>query len=98
MKLKKWLVEKKQITYAEYKALPEEEQWQLWSEHQQFCRWENRQNNPPKKGPGIWRKMTPEEMEHLEEVLAKEKERYEKSLMCGGVDENGNYTALHYRW
>ena len=94
MKLKQWLGEQKQLTYAEYKALTEEEQWKLQGEHQRFCRLEHQR----KQNPSGWRKMTPEEREHLEEVLAKEKERYEKSLAVGGIDERGNYTALHHRW
>lgn len=94
MKLKKWLVEQKQLTYEMYKSMPEEERWQLEEEHRRFCRWENQR----KQNADGWRKMNDEERAYLEEVLAKEKERYEKSLVAGGIDERGNYTALHYRW
>ena len=44
------------------------------------------------------RKMTPKEMAETERQLLKEKERYAISLQIGGVDERGNYTALHHRW
>lgn len=32
-----------------------------------------------------------------EEILEEERNRYESSLKIGGIDECGNYTALHYR-
>ena len=33
-----------------------------------------------------------------EEILEKERKRYETNLKIGGIDERGNYTALHHRW
>ena len=42
--------------------------------------------------------MTVEEKEKMEEWAAKETERYEISEKIGGLDERGNYTALHYRF
>ena len=92
MKLKKWLSVEKQMTYAEYLALPEMERFRIQAEHQEFCRKANRH-----KQQG-WRPMTEEEKKRTEEILAKEKERFEKSLMVGGADQNGYYTALHHRW
>lgn len=92
MKLKQWLWENKQMTYVEYKALPELEQYALRGEHQQFNRAEQIRSNQN------WRPMTSEEIRKTEIVLAKEKERYEINLKIGGIDERGNYTALHHRW
>ena len=92
MKLKKWLQEHKNMTYAEYKTLPELEQKMLQYDHKEFCRKEQihaRQN---------WRLMTAEEKKKMEEWAAKEIERYEISDKIGGLDERGNYTALHYRF
>ena len=92
MKLKQWLREHKQMTYAEYKALPEMERYELYAEHQRFCRCEQIHKSPN------WRPMTEEEKAWLDVVLAKEKERYETSLKIGGIDSAGNYTALSDRW
>ena len=92
MKLKQWLREHKQMTYAEYKVLPEMERYEIYAEHQRFCR-----NEQIRKSQNR-RPMTEEEKAWLDEVLAKEKERYETSLKIGGIDELGNYTALSHRW
>lgn len=42
--------------------------------------------------------MTPEEKERADIMAAEARERYEKNLKIGGIDERGNYTALHHRW
>lgn len=92
MKLKKWLPEYKQITYAEYKELPDGDRWEMEEEFRQFNRREQiyaSQN---------WRPMTEEERKQLEITLEKERIRYETSLKIGGIDERGNYTALFHRW
>ena len=91
MKLKQWLREYKEMPYAQYKALPDDERYELEAEHRRFCR--VRQIHESQG----WRKMTEEERERLEAVLAKEKERYETSMKSGGIDGRGNYTALHHR-
>ena len=41
--------------------------------------------------------MTAEEMDKLEEIVAKEQARYIQSAKAGGIDIRGNYTALHHR-
>ena len=92
MKLKKWLPEYKQITYAEYKELPDSDRWEMEEEFRQFNRREQihaSQNRRP---------MTEEEKKQLEITLEKERIRYETSLKIGGIDERGNYTALSHRW
>ncbi|MGN0484317.1 MAG: hypothetical protein ACI4HI_12275 [Lachnospiraceae bacterium] len=92
MKLKQWLREQKNMTYQTYRELPEEEQDSLRYEHQRFCRRQqihDRQN---------WRPMTEEEKEKVKMWADKEKKRYEINLKIGGIDERGNYTALHHRW
>ncbi|MBR4514005.1 MAG: hypothetical protein IKO61_03885 [Lachnospiraceae bacterium] len=38
MKLKQWLREHKQMTYKEYKALPEEDRWEMEREFHSFNR------------------------------------------------------------
>jgi hypothetical protein len=92
MKLKQWLREQKQMTYAEYKALPECDRREIQLEHQKFCRYEQMHDRYN------WRPMTEEELRELEIRLEKEKARYELNLKIGGIDERGNYTALHHRW
>ena len=92
MKLKKWLPEYKQISYAEYRALPDDDRWKIEEEFRRFNRREQMHANQN------WRPMTEEEKQQLEIVLEKERIRYETSLKIGGIDERGNYTALSHRW
>lgn len=92
MKLKKWLPEYKKITYAEYKALPDYDRWEIEEEFRGFNR---REQIHASQG---WRLVTEEEKKRLGIVLEKEKNRYETSLKIGGIDERGNYTALSHRW
>lgn len=80
------------MSYLEYTALPDDERWKLAEEHRYFCR--NKQLHDSQGS----RAMTEEEKKNLDLVLSKEKERYENSLRIGGIDERGNYTALHHRW
>ena len=94
MKMKQWLREYKNMTYAEYKALPDMEQYEVWHEHRRFCRSEQMRANRAKQG---WKPMTEEMKKELDRVLEAERIRYETSLKIGGIDSNGNYTALHYR-
>ena len=42
--------------------------------------------------------MTDDEKVAVDEIAEKEKLRYEASRKIGGIDETGNYTALHHRW
>ena len=41
--------------------------------------------------------LSEEEKGEYERKLAKEREKYERDLKCGGIDERGNYTRLHSR-
>ena len=50
-----------------------------------------------KKHKNHSRPLTDAEKEYLDKILEKEKRRYEQSKLCGGIDSNGNYTALHHR-
>lgn len=91
MKLKQWLREYKQMTYAEYRALEDMERWQMFGEFQWFNRVKQIHDSQP------WRPMTEEEKEHYRVQFEREQARYEENLKSGGV--NGcNYTVLHYRW
>ena len=92
MKLKQWLKEYHQMSYAEYKALPDTERWAMEGDFQQFNRAEQIHDNQNR------RPMTEAELKELNEMLDREKKRYETSLKIGGIDERGNYTALHHRW
>lgn len=92
MKLKKWLPVYKKMTYAEYKSLPDYDRWEIEEEFRRFNRSEQIHNNQN------WRPMTEDEKQKYGAVLEKERIRYETSLKIGGIDEKGNYTALHYRW
>lgn len=38
-----------------------------------------------------------EKREYFEKRIIMEKKRYETNLKIGGIDERGNYTALHHR-
>ena len=91
MKLKQWLREQKQMSYTEYKALPDVERWSIEGEHKRFCRSEQIHANQQ------WRPMTEEEKKKSNEDMENESKRYETSIKAGGIDERGNYTALHYR-
>ena len=92
MKLKKWLPMYRKISYSEYKELPDYERWEIEGEFNRFNRREQMRAN--QKG----RPMTEEEKQWLDDVLEKERIRYETSLKIGGIDERGNYTALSHRW
>lgn len=92
MKLKRWLERYKNISYAEYKELSYEEQSVFREEHLRFL------SNSIKKKSYKSRPMSEEEKAKLELIFAKEKLRYETSIKIGGIDERGNYTALHHRW
>ena len=92
MKLKKWLREYEDMSYAEFKKLDEAEQYEIRMEHSSFCKREElrkRENVRP---------ATEEEKKYFAECFEKERRRYERSLEIGGIDERGNYTALHHRW
>lgn len=44
-----------------------------------------------------WRPMTEEEKAYAHQLAIKERERYERNLKIGGIDERGNYTRLSDR-
>ena len=91
MKLKQWLKEYKKITYKEYKGLSDLERFAIEWEFERYNR--NKQIHDRQN----WRPMTEEEKEYIAEVMEKERKRYEMNLKIGGIDERGNYTALHHR-
>lgn len=91
MKLRQWLKEYHQMSYAEFRALPDIEKQTIESNFQEF----NRRNQLSKHQNR--RPMTQKELIELTKVLDREKKRYETSLKIGGIDELGNYTALHHR-
>lgn len=92
MKFRCWFEQYKKIPYAEYKELGTEEQNNFIREYQCFMQNIEKQNRLFK------RPMSQEEKTKLEAIFAKEKMRYEISKKIGGIDECGNYTALHHRW
>ena len=91
MKLKKWLWEYRNMTYGEYKNLPECERYGFQGEHQYFCLMEQMKKREN------WRPMTPEDSTHYAEFAERERKRYAVNLKIGGIDSCGNYTALHHR-
>ncbi len=92
MKLKAWLKEYAKLTYAEFNVLPEIEQCILRGQHQGFCRTEQIRKLYR------WRPATKEEIEYHNNAIEKEMKRHEINEKTNGLDERGNYTALHYRW
>lgn len=98
MKLKKYLREFYNMTYKEYKELTHIEQYNIWYYHQEFCKKEQKKkNNEERRKLENWRPMTKEEKKYMERIFQKEKEKYERDSLCGGIDEKGNYTRLHWR-
>ena len=93
MKLKAWLREKKGMTYSEYRELPDIERYSLYGDFEQYNR-----HLQKKAQAGGWRPMTEEERQWADEVGEKERKRYLINSQIGGLDELGNYTALHHRW
>lgn len=96
MKLKKWLYEVHQMSYAEYKLLADTEQWNLQAEFNQFNKNMIQREMFIQSG-GIIRTMSDDEFDDFILRGKKEQIRYETSLKIGGIDERGNYTALHHR-
>ncbi|MDO4179404.1 MAG: hypothetical protein Q4D21_09525 [Phascolarctobacterium sp.] len=101
MKLRDWLKEHKNISYAEYKSLPDMDRWGMEGEFQSFNRKQIliKQAKERMQREGVTtRKMTDEEYQAFLIRGEKERKRYEDSRRIGGIDERGNYTALHHRW
>ena len=107
MKLKQWLNECNKMSYNEYKALPEPQRYQLEAEFMEYNRMLQMKNSAKDRQERMdakdstfisRRPMTQEEISELDEVLEKERKRYDYSLKCGGIDEKGNYTALSHWW
>ena len=96
MTLKAWLHEYHQLSYAEYKALSEDQQIELEAAFRKFNR--SQQIHASAAAKYNRRPMTEEEKRETERMLKEERERYEQSLKIGGIDERGNYTALSHRW
>lgn len=92
MKIKKWLADIPNIRYENFKQLPMHIQNELRREHQNFCQIENRKRRQN------WIPVPEEELKILINKSQKERKRYAENLLIGGIDEKGNYTALHHRW
>ena len=91
MKLKAWLKENKNMSYSEYQALPEMQRYDIYNEFIKY------NQHLQKKAQLGWRPMTEEEKKWADEVGEKERKRYLLNSQIGGLDERGNYTALHHR-
>ncbi len=99
MKFKTWLREYKHMTYAEYKALEDIERLELEGQYQSYCHDEQmRMHNRKVHDSQGWRLMTDKEKQKFNAIADKEKIRYAASMRIGGIDERGNYIALHHRW
>lgn len=92
MKLKTWLKEIYSISQTEFQQLPKHVQLELQREHRTFCQQE------AKRKSHHWIPVPDEELAILKERAARERKRYSESLKIGGIDELGNYTALHHRY
>lgn len=98
MKLKQWLSEKADMSYAEYKKLPDIDKWSLQGEFDAYNRGLQKKKSMADSTDMLYvRKMTKEELAAFSTQAEKERERYETSLGIGGIDERNNYTALHHR-
>lgn len=99
MKLKQYLKEQHNITYDQYRSLPDIERWQIEAEFNSYNatlqRKKQLRENFIKSG-GIIRQATPEELKEWAYRSELEKKHRETSMKCGGVADNG-YIALHYR-
>ena len=80
------------MSYAEYRRMPEIEKNILYAEFERY------NNNLRKKEEAGWRAMTDEERKWADKVAEQGKARYLMNMKIGGIDERGNYTALHHRW
>ena len=89
MKLKQWLREQKGVSYSKYLLMDEYEQATMFAEFQDYNRKISSRNGR--------RPMTEEEKRWANEVGEKEHRRYLLNKQIGGLDELGNYTALHHR-
>lgn len=98
MKLKQWLREEKHMAYAEYKALPDIDRWCLEGDFRYYNAQLQKKQAAIRNNKTVWRPATEEEKKKMHAQSEKERQRYETSLKIGGIDERGNYTALHYRW
>ena len=102
MKLGMWLNKYKNMTKAEYKQLDEIERWEIFGEHQEFCRKENLKKQNHENNNWIKLDKNSEEYKRwndwLDKVFEKERLRYETSKKIGGIDSRGNYTRLSSRF
>ena len=80
------------MSYSEYKMLSEVSRADIYWEFEQYNR------RLQKKAQIGWRPMTEEELQWADEVGEQGRKRYLINSKIGGLDERGNYTALHYRW
>ena len=85
-------MEKKIMSYTEYRTLPEIEKIAIYAEFERY------NNCLRKREQAGWRAMTDEERKWADELAEQGKARYLMNMKIGGIDERGNYTALHHRW
>ena len=99
MKLKLYLKEQRNMTYAQYRLLPDNDRWQIEYEFHSYNatlqRKKQLRENFIKSG-GVVRQASPEELKEWSYRSEMEKQHRETSMKCGGVEGNG-YIALHYR-
>lgn len=99
MKLKEYLREQHNMSYAEYKALPDIERWQIEGEFQShnvaLQRRQQARENFVRSG-GVIRQATPEELEEWAYRSDLERQHRENSIKAGDISGNG-YIALHHR-
>lgn len=88
MKLKAWLREHKNMTYAQLKEMDEFDRDDLLREHREFCRKEQIY-----KGLN-WRPATEQEKQVMDAALEKDRKLYEANAKIGAVNEYGNYIPL----
>lgn len=84
MKLKEWLRQYHQMSYADYKKLPYTERTIMECDFQYFNNKLNRTKQIHDRQN--WRPMTEEEIERINIITEQEMKRYEISLKIGGID------------
>ncbi len=88
MKLKAWLREHKNMTYAQYKEMDEFDREDILQQHREFCRREQIYKSLN------WRPATEKEKQVLNKALERDRAFYEANAKIGAVNEEGNYIPL----
>lgn len=105
MKFKVWLRQEKNMTYAEYKELDEIEQYCVWGDFISYNRtlqireaYKRKKQKMIESGQIQIVELTPVEREIYGMKMEQERIHREWSEKAGGIERDGNYTALHHRW